>query len=433
MKQTEIGEIPEDWNVVSVDDFIKSKKGAIKIGPFGSQLKKDSFVAEGVKVYGQENIFVNSMSFGDRYITEEHFQRLKSCELFPGDFIISMMGTIGKCMVVPKGIQKGIMDSHLLRLQLNQNVLLPEYLSQLFGSPLVLDQVKKLAVGGIMAGLSSTIVKNIKFILPPLPEQQKIAQILSAVDEKIAVIDEQLAKTTELKTGLMQRLLTKGIGHTEFKDSPLGEIPKTWTTTKLQNVSAFITKGSTPTTYGFKWVDEGIVFLRSECVGTNGFTKSGAMYISEEAHKILNRSEIKSGDLLMTITGYVGRVCVLPPEIKEANINQHIARIRVDSPLVDANFVYQFISQESFIKEHSKIVTGQAYPQLSLKQVREMKIPLPPLSEQRKITELLTTVDEKIQVLRDKKAHYQTLKCGLMQLLPTGKLRVHIGEEAVTV
>lgn len=207
-KDSELGKIPESWEVGKVDSFLLKKKGAIKIGPFGSQLKKDTFVEYGIKVYGQENIFKNDMSFGDRFISDEHYNRLKTCELFSGDFIISMMGTIGKCMVVPDGIEKGIMDSHLLRLQLNKELMNSDYLSQLFSSPLILNQVDNLAVGGIMAGLSSNIVKQINFTIPPIKEQLEIATFLNKVDEKKGILESKKSEYTELKKGLMQKLLT---------------------------------------------------------------------------------------------------------------------------------------------------------------------------------------------------------------------------------
>ena len=105
-KDTEIGKIPEDWDIKAIDEIVASEKGSIKIGPFGSQLKREFLVESGYKLYGQENIFKNDFGIGDRYITEERFRLLCSCELKPGDLIISMMGTIGFVAIVPKDIHK---------------------------------------------------------------------------------------------------------------------------------------------------------------------------------------------------------------------------------------------------------------------------------------------------------------------------------------
>ncbi len=162
----------------------------------------------GYKVYGQENVFERDMAYGDRYISEEYFRQLKSCEIHPGDFVISMMGTVGKCMIVPSGIQEGIMDSHLLRLRLDPSKIDQHLLFQLFDSRIVFDQVKQLSVGGIMEGLSSKIIRQISLPLPELREQTAIATVLSDMDAEIAALEARLAKTRALKQGMMQELLT---------------------------------------------------------------------------------------------------------------------------------------------------------------------------------------------------------------------------------
>ena len=111
--------------------------------------------------------------------------------------------------------------------------------------------------------------------------------------------------------------------------TPLGPTPDGWGAVPLDAVSEFITKGATPTTYGFSWVDQGIPFLRSECVGERGFTESGMQFIPAEAHTQMARSVVQGGDILVTITGNVGRVVLYPAYLGEGNINQHIARVRI--------------------------------------------------------------------------------------------------------
>ena len=208
-KHTEVGIIPEDWDAVSIVEICDDKKGSIKIGPFGSQLKREYLVSSGYKVYGQENVYVQDVEIGDRYLTKEHFLKLKSCELLPGDFIVSMMGTIGQCMIVPDGIQQGIIDSHLIRIRLNPKVVVPRYMSYYYSSKLVFDQITRLQVGGIMAGLSSSVIKQIYIGLPnTTKEQTAIAEILSDMDAEITALEEKLVKARQVKAGMMQELLT---------------------------------------------------------------------------------------------------------------------------------------------------------------------------------------------------------------------------------
>ena len=227
-KETPIGKIPEDWEVVKIEDIVVNKKGAIKIGPFGSQIKKSEMVEKGpIKVYGQENIIKRDFDIGDRFISLEKYNQLKNFEIYPEDVLITMMGSVGYAAVFPKDAQKGIMDSHLLRIQVNKDKIFPEFLATLINDSMIIkNQIKRLSQGAIMSGLNSKIIRSLKIPLPPIEEQRKIAEILSTVDKAIQKVDEAIAKTERLKKGLMQELLTKGIGHTEFKDTEIGRIPE---------------------------------------------------------------------------------------------------------------------------------------------------------------------------------------------------------------
>ena len=177
----------EDWEQRKVTELLKNSSSAMKIGPFGSALKKEYFVEEGIKVYAQENAFTGDFSMGDYFITEDKYKELKSCELYPGDLVISMMGTIGACAIFPKNAEKGIMNSHLLRLQFNNEVI-PEYIMYLLrDSVLIRKQIDRLSVGSIMSGLSSSVVKKLVFPIPKLAEQKRIVEYLDSIDRLITL------------------------------------------------------------------------------------------------------------------------------------------------------------------------------------------------------------------------------------------------------
>ncbi len=202
-------------------------------------------------------------------------------------------------------------------------------------------------------------------------------------------------------------------------------IPEDWEPTPLGLLSAFITKGATPTTYGFSWVSEGVLFLRSECVSEQGLDLTQSMFITPEAHNVLKRSEIRAGDILITITGNVGRVIYLSHDFGSANINQHIARIRITDSNVAADYVFHFLSQSTIRKYYGSIITGQAYPQISLKQVRDTRVPIPPTkSEQTAIATALSDTDSLIASLDRLIAKKRDIKQATMQQLLTGKRRL---------
>lgn len=194
-------------------------------------------------------------------------------------------------------------------------------------------------------------------------------------------------------------------------------------TVALRDVCAFITKGATPTTYGLAWQKAGVPFLRSECVSDEGLDMRQAMYISPQADVVLKRSQVIDGDILMTITGNVGRVVRLSG-LGRANINQHIARIRVKDARVDPQFVYHYLSQPRIREYYESIVTGQAYPQISLVQVRETRVPLLALSEQRRIALALSDADAVVSSVERLITKKQAIKQGMVQELLTGRTRL---------
>ena len=204
-----------------------------------------------------------------------------------------------------------------------------------------------------------------------------------------------------------------------YIETEVGTIPVDWGTCLLEEISEFITKGATPTTYGFNWEESGILFLKSDCITPNGFSYGDSKYISTEAHKQMSRSIVKPGDILMSITGYIGKVITLPDVFIEANINQHIARIRINSKLHDPRFVFFSLLIPQQINLLVKNSTGQAYPQLSLEQVRNIRMYYPPLPEQQKIADILTTVDDQISETESLIEKTKVLKQGLMQQLLT--------------
>lgn len=220
------------------------------------------------------------------------------------------------------------------------------------------------------------------------------------------------------------------LADTEAQDLPpgcrladVGLIAQDWQLVPLQRISAFITKGSTPTTYGFKWERFGVLFLRSECVSPYGLDLSQSTFISPPAHEFLCRSEVREGDLLLTITGNVGRV-VLLRGIPVANINQHIARIRVSPRAAKASYVYHFLSQVAVRQLFEAITTGQAYPQISLRQVRELEVPLPSCREQCAIAQALSDADGLLEALQALISKKRAIKQAAMQELLTARTRL---------
>lgn len=192
-----LGEVPEHWEIKNAKYVLNDNLG-IKIGPFGSALKLDDMVASGYKVYGQENVIGNDFSLGQRYISDTKFTEMIVYKVEPKDILITMMGTIGKCQVVPDCIDTGIIDSHLIKLRMN-TLMLPDYFVILIDqSNLVKTQFALQSKGSIMQGLNSTIIKGLLLPVPPISEQDDIMNYLNVQTSKIDTLVEKACRAIEL-------------------------------------------------------------------------------------------------------------------------------------------------------------------------------------------------------------------------------------------
>lgn len=419
-KQTELGLLPEDWDCLKVPNTTLSSSNSIKIGPFGSALKKEYLTKHGYKVYGQENVYEKDMSIGDRYLGPDRFKELKSCEITSGDFLVSMMGTVGKCMIVPKRIEAGIMDSHLLRIKFNTSIIDPCLVGQLFETKIVLNQIKQLSVGGIMEGLSSKIIKSIYLPLPRKKlEQTAIATVLSDTDALIENLEKLIDKKRYIKQGTMQQLLTgkkrlPGFNG-EWEVKKLGEICHYQNGTSLEK---FFNNEN-----GLKVISIGNYSPSGKFVVTDTFIDR----LFERAVKkyILNKNELTMILNDKTSVGtIIGRVLL----IEEDNMyvfNQRTMRLKPEKNILP-KFLYQKINNDEI---HNKLVSlakpgTQIY--VNTNDVVDLEILIPKtIEEQTAITTVLTDMDEEIENLEHKRDKYVMIKQGMMQQLLTGKIRIY--------
>ena len=192
-----------NWDTVSIEDICSD----MRTGPFGSALHHDEFVDNGIFVLGIDNAVENKFSYNRmRYITEEKYQRLKRYTVKPLDVIITIMGTVGRSAVIPKDIPLAINTKHLACLTLKSELADPYFLANAFQMhPDIIAQMHMNSKGAIMEGLNLTIIKGLKFRLPPLNLQQSFATFVRDIDKSKVAIQNALDKAQLLFDSLMQR------------------------------------------------------------------------------------------------------------------------------------------------------------------------------------------------------------------------------------
>lgn len=192
--------------VLTVEGVLASR-GAMRTGPFGSQLLKEELVDDGVPVLGLDNVVSNRFRWGGgRFVTAEKYAALQRYEVYPGDVLISIMGTVGRCVVVPAGTPRCINTKHICAITVDESLILPEVLRAAFlWYPPARSHLARQSKGAIMAGLNMGIIKSLPLPDISMPRQIEFVRTLHAVDEARTQVERQLAADDELFASLQAR------------------------------------------------------------------------------------------------------------------------------------------------------------------------------------------------------------------------------------
>ena len=246
-----------------------------------------------------------------------------------------------------------------------------------------------------------------QIVFPDIKEQRTISEFFHNLDTLITLHQRKYEKLVNIKKSMLDKMFPQnGVSVPEIRFKGFTD---PWEQRKLGEICDFITKGATPTTYGFSWQPDGVPFFRNDSIKDNVFVFGEFSYISEAANEVLKRSEVHGNDILIAITGDIGKVGIIPDTVEKANINQHIARVRIRKEALPY-FVYQYLASDDTQKEYQKIKTGLSMPQLSLEQVRDIVVKIPEFNEQGKIADCLRRIDTLITLHQRKLEKLQNIK-----------------------
>ena len=390
-KKTEVGIIPEDWKVASIE-YVSKPKGIVR-GPFGGALKKSFFVKEGFKVYEQKNAIYQSVNLGRYFVDDKKFQELKRFSVNKGDFIISCSGTIGKIFQIPKEFKKGIINQALLKLTLDNNLINSNYFYYQFTDDKFQSKVIDDTQGGAMKNLVGiSKFKKTLFPLPPLPEQKAIATVLSDTDNLIQALEKKIAKKQLIKKGAMQKLLSP-------TDPTTGKIKDGWEVKRLGDICE-IRKGQ-------------LITSSTKIDGEIPVIAGGK--IPAYYHKYSNR---KGKTITISASGAnAGYVAFYKKPIFASDCSTIS-----ENKNYSIEFIYFFLQnvQSNIYKSQ----TGGAQPHIHPNDLKPIEIPFFLLDKQTRIAKILSDMDSEIETLEKKLKKYKQIKQGLMQVLLTGKIRL---------
>ena len=203
------GELPDGWKIVSINELAEKDKHSLKAGPFGSSLKKEFYSPKGYKIYGQEQVISGNPFLGNYFITEEKYKELYSCRIKPLDILISLVGTVGKVLLLPENCQEGIINPRLIKISLNKGIYSPRFFKYYFESSFVKSLYKTESKGTTMDVLNLGIIKTIPFPQPSINEQNQIVQEiekrLNLADQLEKIIEEQLLQAEALRQSILKK------------------------------------------------------------------------------------------------------------------------------------------------------------------------------------------------------------------------------------
>ena len=439
-KTTVIGEIPSDWECAALKDAAWYQEGP--------GLRKWQFTEQGIKVINITNIVNGYLELQktSRHISWDEFNKqYRHFECDAGDIVIASSGN-SYC-------KHGIVREQDLPLVMNTSVIRFKpstgtdynFLNQFLKSDQFKKQIDFLITGGAQPNFGPEHLAKVYLPYPSEREQKKIASILSAVDNKLDLIDRKITATRTLKKGLMQRLFSQGVGtrdadghwqpHTEFKDSELGRIPAGW---DVKTFAELIKKGvmdsiqdgnhgeKHPVTTDF--VAEGIPFIMANCISQfNRLNVDKASKISQEQYLSLRIGFSKPRDVLLTHKGTIGLTALVGDEHGEIMLTPQVTYYRTkNEKALLPEYIYTFFQSLNF-QSKLKILSQQSTRSyIGIKEQAKQICLIPPIDEQHKIANIVFSVDQKIDQLSNEKKSIQQLKKGLMQKLLTGQWRVNV-------
>ena len=385
-KQTKVGIIPEDWEVVSLNDgviFLDHKRKPLK--------DEDRQKIQGsYPYYGASGI----IDYVNDYIFDEEL-------ILIGEDGANIIDRSSRLVFLVNGKYWVNNHAHVLKAKANlNNYFLCEYLESL--------KYDKYNTGTAQPKLNKEIVSNIPIIKPPLKEQEKIAEILTTWDEAISLHVKLIEEKEQLKIGLMQKLLSGEVRFSGFCDE--------WKKVKLGDICN-ITTGTSKS----QFIGEGDYYV----IDMGSVSSTGNLIASKKT--ALQKDLLQKGDLIMPkddIGGgqIIGKVALIEEDNKYI-LGDHVFKIVTKQ---NSRFLLYKINSFEVNNNLKRKVTGSAQLGLNKKNVEDLQIYLPSLPEQQRIAEVLSFADDAINLLKKELEELKQQKKGLMQKLLTGEVRVNV-------
>lgn len=418
-KKTEVGIIPEEWDVHELGDIVT-------IGSAKRVLQTD-WKDQGIPFYRAREIAVlsdNGKVDNELFISYELYCAYDTLSPAPkpGDIMLSAVGTVGRVYCVKSHDKFYYKDASVLCIR-KSDVINSEYLKFQFNFNIVKKQIEEGSEGSTVSTITITRANKYKIILPPYPEQKAIAEVLSDMDALIEAQKELIAKKRDIKQGTMEDLLsgrvrlpgyeTKGWKHTD-----IGDIPDDWEVKKLEDICEKIIGGGTPARNNKIYWNGKIPWATVKDLSSFN-CNSTQEYITEEGLRESSSTLIPAGTIILGTRMLIGQPVIYNCHVA---INQDLKALFLIKGYNKYYFSYYLNMKR---KELISASSGSTVLGLSIQDLKTLNLIFPSLlSEQQAIAQVLSDMGDEIETLEAELEKLNHMKRGMMQELLTGRIRL---------
>ena len=337
-----------------------------------------------------KNIFDDAITLDDpRFLGKEDFvQEDKRTRIIPGDVLLTIVGTVGRCAVVPECFPRFTLQRSVAVLHPKMDVCSSRFLMYALRGKRY--YIEKRAKGVAQKGIYLGEVADIEVDIPTIDKQVSIIKRLDSVD---SIIKKRHLELDALDDLIKARFV-------EMFGEPIAN-PMNWPIKRLDELSTLITNGNTPKGGSENYVENGITFLRSQNVWRNRIELDDVAYIDEATHKSMWKSSLHHKDILITKTGRIntensslGRAALFLGADNSANINGHVYLVRLNGSIVP-EFVVTILTGEAYRRYIRKVcVGGIDKRQINVDQVEDFPIIIPPYEQQLQFATFVAQIDK---------------------------------------
>ena len=412
-KNTDIGKIPIEWDIKRMSDIFYVQHG-VSLTPTRREKQSNYPMLRTLNVlWGR----ITTEKLDSSWFSEHE---IKTLTPKLGDLFVCEGGDIGRTAMWEDDIGEIGYQNHLHRLRKKHDNIHPLFYAYwmqfaILLRKLYIDQANKTTI----PNLSQSRLMRLNVACPPFEEQKRIAYILSKLQNAIKIQEKQIEILNQLKGVLMHRLFTEGIGHTEFKDTELGLVPKAWRLVKLSEATqGYKTVNSSNFKTGkFRYID--VSSISREYLSIDSYKELDVSEAPSRARKI-----VREGDVIFaTVRPSLRRVAMIPKELDGEICSTAFCVLRSNQELVLPDYLFSYVSNDYFVRAVSAKEKGATYPAITDSDILERRIPLPEFSEQRDIANFHRTILSRLLIERERAFNLRGLFNTMLSKLMSGQIR----------